>query len=415
MKESNSVLVDDILTYAFVSKAYDDGFAKPYSIETLEHEYSKDILLAPKRFVNSWELFIAHALLHEKLYLVPFDNFSLYDKYGRRLYPSPEVTNSPLEVFQEGVYEIKIFDSFEIKEDIIPLQLTPQFIKAFARIHREQLGEIADKIIDMEDSRLIEELYNARDYLASLNAEEEQCLAVGPEKYRKPMLANIIAADFNLLPPPPRTVPKKCLDSKERERYALYSTLRSIYTQLLSYMETVTKINVIPGVYLTHNFDKQVLGRNIPRNELKDIFSKKKDEYVIIGIVFRHLHWIIPKTVSKLWNIIDRTEITDFRSEIHSLISDLEEGKLTLEEIENKLSKVNKSIQKIKYIKSIERIGSLVTYISLPADILLNVWLKTPIGLSILTTLVVLPLSVYGHCLKRKYKKYLIDLALKDY
>jgi len=69
MKELDSALVDDILTYAFISKAYDGGFAEPYSIETLEHKYSKDILLAPKRFVNSWELFVAHALLYEKLYM----------------------------------------------------------------------------------------------------------------------------------------------------------------------------------------------------------------------------------------------------------------------------------------------------------------------------------------------------------
>ena len=122
----------------------------------------------------------------------------------------------------------------------------------------------------------------------------------------------------------------------------------------------------------------------------------------------------MPKTVSELWDIIDRTEITDFRSEIHSLISDLEEGKLTLKEIENKLSKVNKSIPKIKSIKSIERIGSLVTYISLPADILLSIWLKAPIGIGALVTLAVLPPYVYSLHLKRKYKKYLIDLALKD-
>jgi len=414
MKELDRALVDDVLTYAFISKAYDDGFAKPCSSRAIEDEHSKDILLAPKRFVNSWDLFVAHALLYEKLYLVPFDNFSLYDKHGQRLYPSPQVINSPIDVFQEGVYERQIFGSFEIKEDIIPLQLTTQFIKAFARVHREQLGKIADKIIDMEDPRLIEELYNAREYLASLSLEEEQCLAVGPEKYREPILAEIIAEYRNLPPPPPRTVPKRCLDAKEREKYELYSTLKDIYTQLLSFMETVTKINAEPGVYITHNFDKQILGEDISRSKLKEIFSKKKDEYVVIGLVFKHLHWTMPKTVSELWNIIDRTDITDFRSEIHSLITDLEEGKLTLKEIENKLSKVNESVLKIKSIKSIEKIGSLITYIFLPADIILSIWLNAPIGVGTLATLAVLPPYVYSLRLKRKYKRYLIDLALKD-
>lgn len=375
----SQVIFDEILTNAFVAKAYEEGLAKPYSLRVLDHSYTMNILQTPLNFPNSWDLVVANMLIHKRTYLLPFDNFSLYDEYGHLIYPSGGASSrsSDIDVYKGGLTHV-LFGSFEIKDDILPLQLTAPLFKAFIKISWDIDSNIRKVLLSKSENEIMELILRAKKYFDELDPEEEL------EFYQ------IYKFDHT---------------------YKLMSTVRSIYTKLLGFIEIVHKNNAVAGLYPIHKMDLYVLGRDVSREQIIETLKFQKDEYVIAGFIFTKLPWLRINNASDLMSLIERKEISDFRMEFRDILNGFQEGTLETQDLNRKFDKINEALKKVKESK-LMKYGAYLTLLTLPVDVLLS-YMGSPIGLGTVITIATLPLVIYPKWkLQREYKQYFIDLAL---
>jgi len=84
--QKRKLLLDEVYVYSLVTRAYNEGFAKPYSESALQHPYSKRLLEIGSDTELQKEVLV-YLILYDELHFPGFDNFVLLDKNGKQLYP----------------------------------------------------------------------------------------------------------------------------------------------------------------------------------------------------------------------------------------------------------------------------------------------------------------------------------------
>jgi hypothetical protein len=139
--------------------------------------------------------------------------------------------------------------------------------------------------------------------------------------------------------------------------------------------------------------------------EIKSI--EQGDEYSsLIGVVFKNLWWIQPRSYGDLLRLSDHKNIDEFRNFIHGTVEDIREGKTTIEKVDKKTKAVATALKSIKMAERIK-----ITF-----------WV--PISLSVLghflsrvqgtfvSVASALP-EMYAYLGKKRYKWAMIDVGLK--
>jgi hypothetical protein len=136
--------------------------------------------------------------------------------------------------------------------------------------------------------------------------------------------------------------------------------------------------------------------------------SNKGDEWTaLVGVVFKNMAWIRPRSYDDFLQLSENRNIQEFRNFFHDSLEDIREGRTTLEKVDKRVRSVTDVIKRMKFV---EKFDNITFWISLPIGILSN--LVLPGGAGIVISLALASPKLYSYVVGKKYRWALVDVAL---
>ena len=151
---------------------------------------------------------------------------------------------------------------------------------------------------------------------------------------------------------------------------------------------------------------------SVPESSTKHIKGLKnikegKNSQIALGIFFNEeLRPVLPviHSIKDVLRLREDPRIIDFRNKIFEWTIKIKEGETSLTKIKKEMIEANK---KLKTLGKCEKIGTWITFLSLPIDIVLTI---SGVPLSIVTSLISFEVACGSKLLKKDYNWYLFGV-----
>jgi len=373
------LFLDEDFTYGLIYKAYIDGYAEPYSQTALQHPYSQKILNIGARSEIQQKL-LPSLLLYESIDIESFDNFTLYSFNRKRIYPRSETEQSIIVV-----------------QDSVPLSMSSDEVKKYLdSIPPEMIVDLLHDYILQRDNKNID-----RNLLVkALREDIPKSFDILQRRYYELFIKELLPLDDTTK----NRITKELRDIEAS--LSIYSPIVSAYTYIarkLTYCESA-------NAHLLSTF----LPTNptvLHKSNVEYLTSNKGDEWsALIGVVFKNMPWIQPRSYEDFLQLSEKSNIQDFRNFFHSSLEDIREGRITLEKVEERARNVANVIERMS---SVEKFNNITFWISIPIGILSN--LVFPSGVGIAISLALASPRLYLYIERKRYRWALVDVAVKKH
>jgi hypothetical protein len=381
--------LDEDFTYGLIYRAYIDGYAEPYSQSSLQDPYSQNVLKIGSRPEIQQKL-LPSLLLYESIYIEPFDNFALYSFNRELIYPQRETKQSIIAI-QDSRKRGTSSDEVKKYLDSIPPEMIVDLLHDYI-LQRDN--------INVDRNLLIKAL--REDIPKSFDTMISRCYELASELF----VSSFLESHYKLKPLDDTTKNRIAEELRDIEAsLSIYSPIASAYTyiaQKLTYCEAA-------NAHLLSTF-LPTSPTVLHKSNVQYLTSNKGDEWsALVGVIFKNMPWIQPKSYKDFLQLSENSNIQEFRNFFHNSLEDIREGRTTLEKIDERVRNVAGMIKRIKFV---EKFDNITFWISIPIGILSD--LVLPGGAGIVISLALASPKLYSYVEGKKYRWALVDVALKS-
>jgi len=385
----HKVALDEDYTFGLVYRAYIDRHAWAYNKETEKHPYSQKLLNRGAKPTIQREL-LPIILLYDEVYLEPFDNFVLTWKENELIYPIKDETKHHYFKIRTG------------KTRYISSEAVTQYLEKFPpeTILEPIIASLKERYdIELESGQLLNILKDKipKEYDELMNRYYELLEDYGSVVAEA--LAEILGIDYQKASLDETTRKAKEDELKQLEKkLRVYNACINVYSDLCERLEFCNNV----GAHLKTNIP-------LPTNLIAHIDAGKEEFSSFIGVMVKHLNWVIPTSYSDLIRLVDDKRIADFRTYCFSALENIIEGRSAAFQVEKEFKKANDAIATINKARKIDH---FIFWISLPISVLINVaapqfgYVSTAISF----------VTAYNHLrsfyLKRRYKWAMVGINI---
>jgi hypothetical protein len=388
------LVLDEDFTYGLIYRAHIDGYAEPYSQDTLQHPYSQNVLKIGARPEIQQKL-LPSLLLYESIYIEPFDNFALYSFNRELIYPQSETKQSIIAI-QDSRKRSTSSDEVKKYLDSIPPEMIVDLLHDYI-LQRDN--------IDIDRNSLIKAL--REDIPKSFDTLNRRYYELASELFEPelaPILSSLLGLDYKPKPLDDTTKNRIAEELRDIESsLSIYSPIASAYTYIAQKMTYCEAANAhLLSTFLPTN------PTVLHKSNVEYFTSNKGDEWsALVGVVFKNMAWIRPRSYDDFLQLSENRNIQEFRNFFHDSLEDIREGRTTLEKVDKRVRSVTDVIKRMKFV---EKFDNITFWISLPIGILSN--LVLPGGAGIVISLALASPKLYSYVVGKKYRWALVDVAL---
>ncbi len=443
--QRRKLLLDEVYVYSLVTRAYNEGFAKPYSESALQHPYSKRLLEVGSDTELQKEVLV-YLILYDELHFPGFDNFVLLDKNGKQLYPKAQDRGKAPLYFDVKHY-ITLLPSLRqiiescckndssCNEDLSFIRRESEHLKRnsttcfLAYISMYSLNEINLEYNEFKINYCYQcaELYTKiTELLQVLDCNILDEIEILLEQCTQKLMLNGLPENMAHILCVLTTNTDKLVEEKlPRDIVEIYHRCNRLYNykyRIMSFLENAISEKLDIKIGSLRKIKLELHGIKEWEQELNNLKTKIREEHIdedyvstLISIVFDKVPWVKPTTYKYALELLGKESISAFREWFWSSIDELLSTDST-EKINRIVNEIERGVNEILNARDLkyrlEKYGKVILLISLPLSIASALMPSTSIislGVSLLSVTPEIIWYIERNRIKRRYSWLMPD------